>query len=185
MELRQRQLQAFRQLKDASQMVAAVELVKLAESPYTWKDLTTWPPFAELRLVPRSNFLGQKSPLPLHQGMRGWFWTGHQVWTDEASPASLLYGERVSQRSNWEWTLDQAHMVLETTAVAGEVRVQLETQTPGFQTFVAGIDGKKLEPVGREFTWKLRAGKNGLEVRPRNIAGREGSASGVVLEYAE
>jgi hypothetical protein len=136
----------------------------------------------ELRLVPRSNFLEKKSPLPLNQGMRGWFWTGHHAWTDADCPASLLYGNRVSDRRNWEWTLNQAHLVLEATATPGEVRVHLDTQTPGFDTFLADIDGAGVKPVTSGFVWTLRPGKNALEVRPRNVAGREGITSRVVIE---
>ena len=73
----------------------------------------------------------QPAPLPLNQGMRGWFWTGHHVWTDERAPAARLYGHRVSQPNNWDWTLNQAHIVLTATATPGELAVELDTVTPG------------------------------------------------------
>src|SRR5688500_16803144 len=149
---------------------------KIAERDQKWDALTSFPPFLELRLVPRSNFLEKAAPLPLNQGMRGWFWTGHHVWTDADYPASLLYGSRVSDRRNWEWTLNQARYTLAAAETPGEVRVHLDTQTPGFDTFLADIDGSGPKPVASGFVWRLHPGKNRLEVRPRNTAKREGVA---------
>jgi hypothetical protein len=158
-----------------------IRVVELAEGRRKWAGLADWPPFLELRLIPRSNFLGQRAPLPLNQGMRGWFWTGHHALTDTDSPASLLYGNRVTNRRDWEWSLNQAHLTLEATATPGDLRVHLDTETPGFDTFLATLDGKPARPVASGFVWKLHAGKNTLEVQPRNVAGREGIPSRVVI----
>jgi len=159
-----------------------IRVVELAEAKRRWTGLTDWPPFLELRLVPRSNFLEQPAPLPLNQGMRGWFWTGHHAWTEPDSPAALLYGHRVADRRTWEWTLNQAHMTLEATVTPGEVRVHLDTETPGFETFLAATDGRAAERVASGFVWKFHSGKNHLDVRPRNVLGREGIASRVTLD---
>ncbi len=176
-ELRQRQLEILR-----GESTDPTRIVELQQGGKRWSSLAEWPPFLELRLIPRSNFLEKQSPLPLNQGMRGWFWTGHHVWTDEDYPASLLYGNRIDDRRNWEWTLNQAHFTLEATATPGELRVHLETQTPSFETFLAETDGQHAMPVTSGFVWKLRPGKNRLEVRPRNITGREGIRSYVMIE---
>lgn len=175
-ELRERQLAAI-----GRNPFADVKLVTLARTRYEWADLTGWPAFAELRMIPRSNFLEQKSPLPLNQGMRGWFWTGHYAWTDAAYPASLLYGHRISQPRNWDWTLNQAAVHLEATDVENEVRVYLDTVTPGFQTFVAQVDANDARPVESGFPWRLKSGTNWLRVRPRNITGRNGVVSQLEL----
>ena len=177
-ELRQRQLQTLK-----GERPPPVELVRLAETPLQWQGLESWPPFVELRLIPRSNFLEKQSPLPLNQGMRGWFWTGHHVWTDSASPASLLYSNRVSDRRNWQWTLNQARCLLEATTTPGELRVHLDTVTPSFDTFLADIDRNGEAPVASGFSWKLHQGKNRLEVRSRNKLGRAGISSWIVLDY--
>jgi hypothetical protein len=178
LELRTRQVTVFR-----GKTAPPVRLVKVAETTHSWKGLDGFPPFLELRLIPRSNFLQERSPLPLNQGMRGWFWTGHHVWTDEHWPASLLYGNRVTNRRNWDWTLNQARFTLEATDTPGEMQVRLDTETPGFDTFLAAIDGKEKQPVASSYLWRLRPGTNRLEVGPRNKAGREGITSRVVLEY--
>ena len=179
-ELRERQLRAL-----GGKPSAPIKVVHLLEGGKRWEGLEGWPAFLELRLIPRSNFLEEKAPLPLNQGMRGWFWTGHHAWTDADYPASLLYGQRVSNRHNWEWTVNQARVTLEATDTAGELRVHLDTETPGFDTFLADIDGTGAKPVRSGFVWKLHAGKNRLDVRPRNAAGRAGIASRVVIETPE
>jgi hypothetical protein len=105
------------------------------------------------------------------------------VWTDAEYPASLLYGHRVSDRKNFEWTLNQAHYVFEATDKPGELRVHLESQTPSFDTFLVAIDEQSKQAVASGFLWKLKAGKNRLKVWPRNKLGREGIASWVTLDY--
>ena len=179
MELRDRQIAAVRQTSKGS-----ARLVRIVDTGQEWGGLTGFPPFTELRLIPRNNFLESRSPLPLNQGMRGWFWTGHFVWTDEELPAALLYGNRVSNRRNWAWTLNQAQCLLEATETEGELRVHLDTETPHFEAFLARIDHGQKTPVQSGFIWKLQPGKNRLEVQPRNAAHREGITSQIVLEYS-
>jgi hypothetical protein len=115
--------------------------------------------------------------------MRGWFWTGHYAWTDDASPASLLYGHRVSQPANWDWTLNHVHIMLEATATPGELRVQLDTVTPGLECFETNLDSAGWNRSPADFTWKPHAGKNRLAARAKNIAGRAGSTSFIELSY--
>jgi len=177
-ELRQRQLLAIE-----NKPHQPIRVVELPEARKHWTSLTEWPPFLELLLIPRSNFLGQPLPLPLHQGMRGWFWTGHHAWSDTEHPASLLYSHRESNPHNFEWTLNQAHLTLEATKTPGTLQVFLETETPGFEAFVVTIDDQpdRVDPA-TTFEWKLHPGRNSLAVRPRNIAGRDGIVSRVVIE---
>jgi hypothetical protein len=181
LELRERQLAAWR-----GKTPRPLRVVTLAETRYQWNGLDAWPPFVELRLIPRSNFLDQQYPLPLNQGMRGWFWTGHHVWTDEIEPARPIYSRRVLKRENWEWTLNHAHIHLEPTAKPGELRVHLDSETPGLETYLAALDDQPAKPVeSGVFTWRLHPGANRLQVQPRNTAGREGIATSVEVEYAE
>lgn len=177
-ELRERQLAAF------AGRGQPVEIVPLAETRPAWKDLLTWPPFAELRLIPRSNFLAAAAPLPLNQGMRGWFWTGHHVWTDAARPADRLYSQFVRLPSQWEWTLNQAQYTVEATPEPGMFRVHLDTQTPSFASFRALLNDAE-RTVESGFVWSLRRGENRLAVWPINRAGRPGSRSTLVVQWDE
>ncbi len=113
-ELRQAQLDAF-----DKKPTPAPRLVKLAETRSTWEGLGSFPAFLELRLVPRSNFLSQAAPLPVNQGMRGWFWTGYRVWSDERLPARDIYPHRIFKRGNFEWPVNCVHFVLEPLETAG------------------------------------------------------------------
>ena len=160
-----------------------IRIVTLEKTAHNWSGLTQDLAFGELRLIPRSNFLEQKSPLPLNQGFHfAWFWTGHYVWSDAEVPAELVHANRVTQHSNFEWTLDQAHYTLEAGATPGEVLVHLDTETPGFETFVAQIDGAGSHNVKAVFPWKLHPGSNRLKVWPRNDGGRDGIASWIALD---
>jgi hypothetical protein len=105
------------------------------------------------------------------------------VWTDAEAPAGLLFGHRVTRRGDFEWTLNQAHYVLEPSQTPGVFRVHLDTETPSFETFLAEIDTGEKKSVAPGFTWMLHPGKNELRVRPRNVEGREGILSWVALEY--
>jgi transglutaminase-like putative cysteine protease len=184
-ELRQRQLPTLRGEPVPALRVVAAERTK--NKQFVWNGLGGPKPlnwYLELRLIPRSNFLQEKSPLPLNQGTEEWSWTGHYVWTDAEVPAGFLFGHRVTKHSDFEWTLNQAHYVLEPGKEPGVFRVHLDTETPSFETFLAEIDAGEKKPVFSGFTWTLHPGKNQLRVRPRNLGGREGIPSWIALEYA-
>ena len=106
------------------------------------------------------------------------------MWTDTQAPAGLLFGHRVTRHEDFEWTLNQAHFVLEPSQAPGAFRVHLDTETPSFETFLAEIDSGEEKSVASGFAWTLHPGKNQLRVRPRNVTGREGIPSWITLEYA-
>jgi hypothetical protein len=177
-EVRQRQIFLMR-----GQASNHYRIVHLHPTVPLWRDLTQDLAFAELRLIPRSNFLQQKSPLPLNAGWeRAWFWNGYYVWSDAMVPAELLHVNRVTQYNNFEWTLNQAKYKLEAGFEPGQIRVHLDTETPGFVEFIATIDGQAKQPVDAIFDWKLHPGSNTLKVWPRNSSGRDGIASWINLE---
>ena len=62
-EVRQRQLRVLR-----GQQVEPTRIVHIVDSVHQWRGLDVDMSFAELRLIPRSNFLEQKWPLPLNNG---------------------------------------------------------------------------------------------------------------------
>ena len=145
-EVRQRQLRVLR-----GQEVEPTRIVNISGIIHPWRGLDVDMSFAELRLIPRSNFLEQKWPLPLNNGQWGWTWDGFYVWTDDDVPAELLYPHLVTRYGNFEWTLNQAHFALEPVSTPGEFLVHLDTETPGFDTFLAEIDGGEKSPVSSNF----------------------------------
>jgi len=178
-ELRQRQLAAFE-----NRQHRPIDVRVLAETRYAWKDLQHWPPFVELRLISRSDFLSRPAPLPLNQGMRGWFWTGHYVWSDDRLPARMLYGRRIENKGHFQWTLNQAQLALEATDQPGMLDVHIDTETPGLAEFVITANGQETTQTENRFQWNLKRGTNTLSVAPRNNAGRLGIASAIELSYA-
>ena len=176
-EVRQRQLRVLR-----GEQPEPMRIVHIVDSVLKWRGLDVDMSFAEMRLIPRSNFLEQKYPIPLDNGKGPWTWEGFYVWDDAEVAPQLIHPNLVTRYGNFEWTLDQAHYVLEATATAGEFRVHLDTETPGFETFLAQIDGRDESPVAPIFPWKLHPGRNRLKVWPRNNGGRNGIASWVELE---
>ena len=185
-ELRERQLPTLR--GEPVPKVRVVDAKRTRNTQFVWKGLGGPEPlnwYLELRMIPRSNFLQEKSPLPLNQGTEEWAWTGHHVWTDSAAPAGLLFGHRVTKRSDFEWTLNQVHYVLEPGSTPGRIRVHLETETPSFDTFLAEVDGGEKSRVASGFDWTLHPGENRLRVRPRNRAGKEGIPSWITLDYGK
>ena len=189
-EIRQRQLLLLHGHAAKPTRIVHIVDTKMPETPVWLKRASEWHgldvdmSFAELRLIPRSNFLEQKWPLPLDNGKAGWTWNGFEVWTDADVPAELLHPNLITRHGNFEWTLNQAHFVLEPTSTPDEFRVHLDTVTPGFESFHAKIDEKEESPVTAVFTWKLHTGRNQLKVWPRNNAGRDGIASWVDLEVS-
>ena len=176
-EVRQRQLRVLR-----GEQPEPMRIVHIVDSVLKWRGLDVDVSFAEMRLIPRSNFLEQKYPIPLNNGKGPWTWNGFYVWSDAEVTPELVHPNLVTRFGNFEWTLDQAHYVLEPTATDGVFRVHLDTETPGFDTFLAQIDGGEQSPVAAIFPWKLHPGRNRLKVWPRNNAGRDGIASWVELE---
>ena len=81
-------------LETQSRLVAAVQKL-----PALYREVTERIRAAEVDVVLNLTagmggdmvFGSTEAPLPLNQGMRGWFWTGHYTWTDDQVPARLLY----------------------------------------------------------------------------------------------
>ncbi|MBL8827693.1 MAG: transglutaminase domain-containing protein [Planctomycetaceae bacterium] len=169
LELHDRQLDAL-----AGREYPAIEIVTLAKQDRAWTSLTDWPPFVELRMIPRSNFLAVRAPLPLSQGMRGWSWTGHHVWHEARSPAPAIYSQRVTRRGDWEWTLDHVQLWLEVTDTPGTLNVFADTVTPGLKQLERQRDDGEWSVCDSQFEWQLQPGRNRLAVRVRNELGRGG-----------
>ena len=175
-EIRQRQLAAI-----YGKDYPPVEFVKLTETRYNWQDLSGGMGFVMMRLLPRNNFLSQKYPLPLNQGMRGWFWPEHWVSADPPESIGTLYHHRLFRQADAEWTLNHAHITLEATSTPGEVKIHLDSQTPGWETYLTRWNDGSEEESGSVLVKKLGPGPNRLEVVPRNIRGQLGSKTFVEL----
>lgn len=178
-ELQREQFQAF-----AGEKPRALKAITLAETRHKWEGIESWPPFVELRLVPRSDFLTNEAPLPLNQGMRGWFWTGYHVSSDQQLPARKIYAHRVARRQDFEWSVNCVELYLEATETPGEVRVHVDAAMPNFAKLLAATDDRAPGEVSSMFTWQLHDGANALSVIPQNKSGRNGVASTIRLQHS-
>ena len=184
LELRERQLAALLDKPLRAESKRPVEVVVLAKSPYEWKGLTEWPAFTELRMIPHTQFLDGKLPLPLNQGMRGWFWTGHQVWTDDLYPASVLYSDRVTSANDWNFPINQTQIWLQQNTKVGDLDVRCEHNMPSFVKYELQFDDEKPRFEEKaEFNWPLHTGENRLQVRAVNKLGMKGPPSWFKVEY--
>jgi hypothetical protein len=184
LELRERQLATLLDKSLREESKRPVDVVVLAPSPYEWKGLEGWPAFTELRMIPHTQFLDGKLPLPLNQGMRGWFWTGHHVWTDDLYPASVLYSHRIASPLDWNFPINQTHIWLQQNVKVGVIDVRLENNMPSFAKYEIQIDDQppRLEKAA-EFQWPLHAGENRLQVRAVNQLGLKGPPSWFNVEF--
>ena len=150
------------------------------------EDQTWWPSWTKWRMncyVPRNDWFAHPTPLPRLQGWNNWDWTGFWQWNDRQTSRDLRYSLFTSRRSDVGWTINQVRFAAALGGAPGDVAVQMGTQTPFFQTFLVNVDGAGWKPAGADFSWKLKPGKNRLEMRVKNTSGVEGPVSFLELEY--
>ncbi len=140
--------------------------------------------FGHFRIIPRNDFLSNPFPVPVHTGMTMWGWDGFLNWYDDKFPKRWEYQRYTNRPVDFYEPLNQAEIVLAETDVSGVLSVDTKTFTPGFETFVVSLDGgewvAEKEP---SWKWPLRAGKNRLEARTRNVRGVLGPISSLDVTY--
>lgn len=178
MELHDRQLDVLN-----GKVPKQTKFVHIAAMAEKWTSLKNWPPFVELRMIPRSNFLEETYPLPLNQGMYGWPWTGHFLWSSNRTQSNLNYSNRLTRKENWDWSVNEVYAHLEATKTPGVLRVFLETVTPGFKTFYCKKNDSEPIQVPEIFEWILQPGVNKLTINSVNIKNRKGPPTYLELEW--
>jgi hypothetical protein len=179
LDLHQRQMATL-----AGKNAPPVRCVKWSDTAPEWGGLDSFPPFVELRLIPRSNFLSEPTPLPLNQGMRGWFWTGHHVWaSDPPQRSSLLYSQFLRHPLHWNGPVNQVHLMLEPTTTRNQVRAHfVDPAGTKYRAFVVRTANETPREVTTPWVlWNLQGGDNRLEVRPKTASGRTGAVSWVAV----
>jgi hypothetical protein len=135
-----------------------------------------------LHWMPRNNFYAHRFPEPLYQG-RTWTWTGYWLWQDDRTPRQPKFGRYTRRRSDIEWTINQVRWAAAPTDREGVVLVTMGTVTPDFDRFLISVDGGEWRPCGSAFEWRLRAGRNRVEMRVRNRTGVLGRKSWIELNH--
>ena len=115
-------------------------------------------------------------------------------WTDERTPPRLISANNPN-KEDWTGnehdmypTIDQAQINLRADPEAWERReavltVNLEDSMPNLDKLLVRIDHEPWTERGRDFTWKLKPGKNEIMAKGVNTFGRDGHISRILLRF--
>jgi hypothetical protein len=126
----------------------------------------------------RNNYLASLYPGELYQGWSEYFYDGY-CWVGDSPDdphVSPEYSRHLppARAQDIDWPLDWSRIHLCRTGKAGELQVDVETQTPNLARFEKWSEGS-WQPVAASFVWKLQPGANVLRVRGVNHWGRGGA----------
>lgn len=137
---------------------------------------------AEVRWLPRSNWLSQKSPLPVTHGRTHWGWDGYYAWTDDQTPETSehrYFVRRASDMYGSLFTVDFSAILVS----EGLLKISMATDTPGFKHYELIDNGRKILIPGLNYQWKLVPGLNKLELRSIDALGNTGALSSLSVSY--
>jgi hypothetical protein len=89
-----------------------------------------------------------------------------------------------TRRRDFYWTLDQASLRL-VEGDEGTLLVELGQSMPFFKAYRLKIDGVEAASPRSPFAWKLKPGRNRIEVAPEDEFGKIGLPSSVTVEYTK
>jgi len=137
---------------------------------------------AEVRWLPRSNWLSQKSPLPVTHGRTHWGWDGYYAWTDSQTPETPEHRFFVRRNSDMYGTLFTVDFSAE---ISGEntLNINMATDSPGFKYYELIANGQRILIPGSNYQWKLAPGFNKLEMRSIDTLGNRGAMSNLKINY--
>ena len=131
-----------------------------------------------LRTTLRNDFMSNPLPTPVLQGYAMWGWNGFLNFYSQTFPRRREYQCQTERWQDFNRTLNQSEFTLSETNQPVILRVDIDTETPCFQTFLIRIDeGEWKENRSSSFEWQLHEGLNRLRVRVRNTAGVLGPES--------
>ena len=134
-----------------------------------------------LQMPLRSDFASRPHPVPWRLTSN---WGSDQFYCfySETFPRKREYQNHTNRFHDFNPALNQAELHLRVTAEPHLVCVEIDTQTPGFDTFLAQTDDGDWTPIkGSMLRWPLHQGLNQLRVRVRNCMGVHGPVSHVAM----
>jgi hypothetical protein len=136
------------------------------------------------RIIPRNDFLTNPRPVPIHTGATMWGWDGFLNFYDDKFPKRWEYQRYSNRAIDFYEPLNQAEVYLNETPERGSVEIEIDTFTPGFDTFLVRFnEGKWMEQKQPKLLWSLKGGKNRVEARVRNVRGVLGPVSTLDVTY--
>ena len=138
--------------------------------------------FCHFRMIPRSNVFSRPRPLPVSQGTEVWAWDGYLNWADDKVPPLPHFTRHTNRRSDFYPSMNQTRYTVVGNEDGTALRVNLETQTPCFSSYLSSLDfGETWKPCPEAFDWHLHRGLNTMRVRSVNSAGVKGPVSSLTV----
>ena len=151
------------------------------DNKFSISDITQGPHLlifkGQLHTPTRNDFASRPWPVPWRVSSN---WGGELFYGyyTEVFPRKREYKLHTDRPQDFNYPLNQAEMTVSATDRPGILRVDVDTLTPGFETFMARYDsGEWITIPSSRFEWTLHEGLNTLSVRTRNIAGVLGHES--------
>jgi len=136
------------------------------------------------RIMLRNNFYSQPYPIPVAQGYTMWGWNGYLNHYDAKFPKRVEFQRQSDRFMDFYSPLNQSQVFLSETDKQGELKVDINTFTPGFKTFLVRVDdGKWTEEKKDSWIWNLNAGMNEIETRVETAQKILGPISSIIVTY--
>ncbi|MBM3402924.1 MAG: transglutaminase domain-containing protein [Bacteroidetes bacterium] len=137
---------------------------------------------AEVRWIPRSNWLSQKLPLPVTHGRTHWGWDGYYAWTDQQTPETPEHRYYVRRASDLYGSLCHVDLSAKYEG-SGKLKLTMHTETPGFSHFSLMVNGVQMTEKSNSLLVDLADGKNTIEIKSLDVLGNQGAASILKINY--
>ncbi len=133
------------------------------------------------RLLPRSNYLSEPTPLPVNHGRTHWGWDGYLCWTDAQTPRSQEHKIFTSRPADFYWNLNEVDF---SATRVGERVLKLNFDgnlLPGSH-FAVSYNGTNYPLTNSETILTLESGLNEIKMFLRDAQGKSGRVSKLVIE---
>jgi len=136
-----------------------------------------------VQMTPRNDFHSRPEANPRQfENYPGY--AGYPNWVDAKTPPTRGGHNWFTRRRDFYWTLDQASLRL-VEGDEGTLLVELGQSMPFFKAYRLKIDGVEAASPRSPFAWKLKPGRNRIEVAPEDEFGKIGLPSSVTVEYTK
>jgi len=173
------------QITDFSELYRARIAYREGNNRFSIKDVNHGPHLlllkGQLHMVIRNDFATRPWLVPWRVSGH---WGGNQFYGfySEKFPRKREYGLNTNRTQDFNFPLNQSELTLSETDQPGVLRVDVDTVTPCFETFLIRFDEGEIQEISASsFEWMLHEGLNRLRVRVRNTAGVPGPESSVTV----
>jgi hypothetical protein len=131
----------------------------------------------QLHTPTRNDFASRPWPVPWRISSN---WGGNLFYGyyNDTFPRKREYQLHTDRPVDFNYPLNQSELTVSETELPGLLRVDIDTETPCFDTFLVQFDrGEWKENLSSSLEWMLHEGLNSLRVKVRNSAGVTGPES--------